>query len=111
MRASVARALVNARFDVSAFDTVPQLISALKSRKGSCIAIFDIWEKGVEATLRTLVAANPQVRILAWTDIEATVAESVLAAPGVKGFAVRSKTGAEIELVDSVRRLARESSS
>jgi hypothetical protein len=34
----------------------------------------------------------------------------VLTASGVKGFVVRSKTGAEIELVDGVRQLARASS-
>lgn len=109
VRASIARALVNAGFDVSVFDATLKLIPELKRRTGSCVAIFDIWEKGVEATLRTLVAANPEVRVLAWTDIEATVAESLLAMSGVKGFVVLPKTGAEIELVDSARRLLRES--
>jgi hypothetical protein len=97
--------LVNARFDVSGFDTTAQLIPELKRRKSSCLAILDIWEKGVEATLRTLVAANPRVRILAWTDIEATVADSVVASSGVKRFVVLPRAAAEIELVDAARKL------
>lgn len=105
VRASIARALVNARFDVTGFDTTPQLVPALRSRNGPCIAILDIWEKGVEALLRSLAMANPNVRILAWTDIERNVAESVLGASGVKGFVVLPRAAAVIELVEAARKL------
>jgi hypothetical protein len=106
VRASIARALVNARFDVTGFDASPQLIPALRSRNGACIAILDVCEKGVEATLRSLAISNADVRILAWTDIEGTVAESVLGAAGMKRFVVLPRAAAEIEVVDAARKLA-----
>lgn len=105
VRASIARALVNARFDVTGFDSTPQLIPTLRSRKGACIVVLDIWEKGVEATLRSVAMANPDVRILAWTDMDKSAGESLLRASGAKRFAVLSRTAAEIELVDAARKL------
>lgn len=105
VRASIARALVNARFDVTGFDSTPQLIPVLRSCNRPCIAILDVWEKGVEATLRSFAMANPDVRILAWTDIEATVAESVLGASGIGRFAILPRAAAEIELVEATRKL------
>lgn len=105
IRASIARALVNARFDVTGFDTNPELIPAVRSRHGAFIAIVDVGEKGVEAILRSLATANPDVRVLAWTQIEVTVAESVLRASGVKRYGVVPRAAAEIEIVDAARRL------
>lgn len=49
--------------------------------------------------------ANPKVRVLAWTDIEKSAAESLLTAAEVKRFVVVPRTAAEIELVDAARRL------
>jgi hypothetical protein len=91
---------------VTVLDTNPELVPAATELKGPCVVIMDIRDKGIEATLESLVVANADVRILAWTDVAGAVAESVLDAAGVSDFRVLPRTATEIELVDAVRRLS-----
>lgn len=108
-RATTARALVNARFDVQAFDLPAQVIPALRSRK-EIIVILDVKEGGMESILGALVMANPALAVLAWTEATPAFAETLMMTAGIQKLTVLSKTASALELVDAVRQLARPSS-
>jgi hypothetical protein len=102
VRASLARALLSAHFDVSALDS---LALTPNMSSGTCVAITDLREDCLDAALRKLVAAVPDIRVLAWTDANALSARQILRDSGVERVAVADRTNAEVEVVHMVRRL------
>lgn len=101
----MARALVYARFDVTVFDAIPDVLAAPRGPTEPVAVIVDMSEDELEPTLRTLMARGIATRIAAWTEMDPKLAEDVLVRAGAKEFVVVPKTGAELELVDAVRRL------
>jgi hypothetical protein len=104
-RASIARALVNARFDVHAIDSPSQVLSAARTRQDAVIVVMDVKADGAESILGVLAMENPRVRMLAWTDAPSAYAETLFRTVGILKYGVLPKTASAIELVDSVRRL------
>jgi hypothetical protein len=106
-RASVARALANARFDVRVVEKADHLPAGLESFLGGVVVIVvDVAEDGVLAALRALPRPHSRLRVLAWTRLDEAVAASQLTGMNAMSFAVVPRASTEVELVDAARRLA-----
>jgi hypothetical protein len=104
LRASIARALIIARFDVSVFDSARELRPSLQERQDSVVLILTLG-RGIEPGLGALLRSSPLLRVLARTDLEPDAARNVLAAAGVRRFGLVSTTAMPAEFVKSVQRL------
>jgi hypothetical protein len=96
--------MVNAGFDVTVFDSISEL-APTPSAEGMRVVVLDISGSATLSTLRALVAADPVLRVLAWTGLEVSAAEELLGQIGVAYFAVCTNTATPTEIVDCTRRL------
>jgi hypothetical protein len=105
MRASLARSLVGARFDVSVLETMSQVQEWLQGRAEAVIAVVDVAANGVESSLHALVGEHPALSVVAWTDEPQEAVTQVLLSAGVRQFRVVAKTASALDVVDGVRAL------
>ncbi len=104
MRASLARSLVGAHFDVSVMETSADLVAWLPGHDEEVIAIIDVTAEGAEAGLRSLAETHPALSVIACTDAPAAVVEGILATLGLQRYRIVPK-GASAQVVDGVRAL------
>jgi hypothetical protein len=99
-RASLARALLRARYGVTVVDTVDEVRDALEDGGVPAVAIVDMTHEGAEAILRAVLEDAPDVavvlRVVAVAVPPVAVAEDKLT--------VCSREGPIEELIDAVRR-------
>jgi hypothetical protein len=105
-RAQVARALVQAGFDVLPLDDLEVLVGALEAGEDAPfdLLITDLVDD-LEGRLAALRERRPHLRVLAWTDRSPEEGSSLLAAAGVDGFAFLPRAAPLPRLGDAARRL------
>jgi hypothetical protein len=101
VRASLARALVNARFDVVAVDAV-RLSETLNEGTERCVLVTDLSDATLGAGLLEALARHPQIRIVAWTELETSAAEEIV---GDHIGVVLPTRATEVEVAAAVRRV------
>jgi hypothetical protein len=101
-RASLARALVNAKFDVSVVDGPSQISDALKGQAHRTLVVMRVGQHD-GGTLRALAAAHPDLPLVAWTSVPPSTAERLLSVAGVARSIVISQTATYLEIIDGIR--------
>jgi hypothetical protein len=106
LRASIARALVAARFDVSVFDTAGDAARSI-GHTDTLVAIADVHENGMPTALQALMAATTSsgLHVVAWTDAPHAETEQILTTAGVTRFCTVSRAASAKQLIESVQRL------
>jgi hypothetical protein len=102
-RASLARALVNAKFDVSGLDSTVQVPEAMKGRRERVVAILSARQDSLGIVMRPIAIAHPELPCVAWTETAPAVAKSILAESGVQRYAVVSKAASLVDVVAAIR--------
>jgi hypothetical protein len=103
LRASLARALANARFDVVAVDAL-DLSRALEEHPERRVLVTDLSEATLGGGLIETLSEHPDVSVVAWTALDPSAAQAILRR---RDADVVLPTGAtEIEVVAAARRLA-----
>lgn len=103
VRASLARALANARFDVVAVEAV-DLTEALNESPERRLLITDLSGETLDAGVMRVLARHPDVRIVAWTALDHGAAQAVL--HGRRGDVVLPTGATEVEVAAAARQLA-----
>jgi hypothetical protein len=104
-RASIARTLVNARFDVTAIDSSARMLDALAGRADGVVAMVSLEEAGVVRDLRGFVHTYPSVPVIGWSDAPRVAARAILATAGAHRSLVVSKGASAAEVVVAIRRV------
>lgn len=105
LRASLARALIKARFDVSVFDAAAQVPAAVQGPGDGVIVIVDVRAKTGESELRTLAGALPSARLVAWSEMAPPETEVMLRRAGATSFRVVPRAASDHEVLDNVHKL------
>jgi hypothetical protein len=105
LRATSARALLRAGFDVEAVDCPEDVLPALRSQRGSAIAMLDLTDVATREALPILVAVSHELRVVATSAQGQDVATTLLGSAGVRRFVVLPKHSTPGELVDAAREL------
>ncbi len=104
-RASLARALVSAKFDVSVLDSASQIAETLRTRSEMVVLIVDTGEEGIVSALRGVARDHPHVPVIGWSTSPAAHVESLLTTAGIRRSAVVPRSAASGEAVEAVRRM------
>lgn len=105
-RASLARALVQGRCDVTVLEGLADLLPVIEGTEPVDVLITDVDGAEIDGILQAMQRVRPEVPVLAWTKSARPVAEHVLAIADVGAFEVLGKTCRSAEVVDAVKRLA-----
>jgi hypothetical protein len=103
-RATVARALVNAQFDVTIFDT-PFEAARLTGIAHSLALVLDIAIEGAESALRVLAKSFPTLVVVVWTDVPTPIVDVALDEIGVADYRLLPRSAGAGEVAECVRRL------
>lgn len=104
-RASLARALVQARCDVTVLDAAEEAIDFIHGRDALHLLVIDVDAPGADAILSALVGARPDTPVLAWTFAVPAVAEHVTRILGVRACATVPRNALNAELHEAIHRL------
>jgi CheY-like chemotaxis protein len=107
-RASLSRALVSARYDVTALDSAGEMLETLEATGPRVVVIVNAQEEGIVAALRAVVRVHPALPVLGFTAAPHDVTESLLATAGVVHLLVASKGAPMAEMIEGVRKLTHE---
>jgi hypothetical protein len=107
LRASLGRSLLNARFDVDAFDSVEDVVPALRQQNGAVILIINLADPSTKNALPVLAAVAHEVRVIAtWKD-DRDVGIGLLKSAGIRRFIIVSAAATPAELAEAAQELAR----
>jgi hypothetical protein len=104
VRATMARALVNAQFDVVTFDT-PFEAARLAGSPHSLVTVIDIAAEGAESALRVLAKSFPLVVVVVWTDVPPPIVGAALNDVGIADYHVLPRSAGATEVSETVHRL------
>jgi hypothetical protein len=104
-RASLARALVSAKFDVTALDHASEMQAALEGGSDDAVAIVSMDQEGVVESLRTFANHHPRVPVVGWTYAPREIAQRTLSTAGVRRASVALRGASVAEVVELVRRV------
>jgi hypothetical protein len=104
-RASLARAFLNARFDVEAFESIDDLLKSVRERGEPTIAIVGDKGEAWGTTLKAVVSVAPELRVVAWTAVDRASAEESMAFAGVSRFGILSSDATASDVIEAVREL------
>jgi len=104
-RSALARALVQARCDVTVLDGGQEAIEAIHGRDPLDLLVIDVDAPGADAILSALVGARPRVPVLAWTFAVPAVAEHVTRILGVRACESIPRNALNADLHAAVHRL------
>jgi hypothetical protein len=104
-RASLARVLVGARFNVSVLENVSELWPWMREHPERVVAVIDIMAEGVHTALQPVAASHPTMSVVAWTDAAPALVEIALSSLGLTHCGFAPKAGAGAQVVDRVRAL------
>ncbi|HEX8793579.1 MAG TPA: hypothetical protein VF765_21700 [Polyangiaceae bacterium] len=102
-RSSVARALLRAKWDVTAVDTVSELVATLHAGEPIDMVLIDGHHADAQAMLEAVLSARPGAGIVMRSG-DAGRARALLTALGAERFEVRSHDAPTEELVEAARR-------
>jgi len=104
-RSALARALVQARCDVTVLDGGDEAIATIAGPDPIDVLVMDVDDEGAAALLDALVISRPDVPVLAWTNATPAVAEHVTRVAGVRACAVAGRSALNSEISEALRRL------
>jgi hypothetical protein len=104
VRASVARTLLSAQFDVTAFDT-PFEAAQLAASPHPLVVVIDLATEGAESALRVLAKSFPILVVVVWTDVPTPIVDVALDDIGVADYHLLPRSAGTGEVIDTVRRL------
>lgn len=102
-RSTVARALLRQKWDVTAVDSVAELVAALQAGDPVDTLLIDGHHADAEAMLEAVLSARPNVGVVMRSGDPAR-ARGLLAALGAERYEVRSHDAPTEELVEAARR-------
>ena len=102
-RSGVARALLRAKWDVTAVDSAAEMATTLQAAEPIDLLLVDAHHPELETILEAVVAARPNVAVVirSW---DAARSRALLAAAGVERCEVRSHDAPTEELLEAARR-------
>jgi CheY-like chemotaxis protein len=102
-RSTLARALLRAKWDVTAVDTAADMTSTLQAGEPIDVLLIDAHHAELETIVASVVSARPKVAVVirSW---DAARSRALLAAHGVKRGDVRSHDAPTEELLEAARR-------
>jgi hypothetical protein len=104
-RASTARALLQAQIDVTAVETLKELIQLARGAERIDAVVVDADADGLELGLASLDGARPGVAVLAITRGARVAAETMLDRAGIRNASAIGRAARPAELVGALRRL------
>jgi hypothetical protein len=104
-RVALARALVNAKFDVVVLDDRKEILETIVQRPVIDLLLAEIDAADAETILREFVKKRPGTPVLAWTKAARATADHVLRVTDVQQFEIFGKAARIGEVVEAVRRL------
>jgi hypothetical protein len=102
-RAALARELVKARLEVSAFATLAEVGAALRAPCDRLVLIAGARQIDIES-IESLVEAHPALRVVITADTATRSARSMLTAAGVAAFSILPKAASIAEIVAATRK-------
>jgi len=104
-RSALARTFVQLRCDVTVLDGGDEAIAAISGTDPIDVLVIDVDDAGATKLLDALVAARPEVPVLAWTNAPAAVAEHVTRVAGVRACVVAGRSARNAELSEALHKL------
>jgi hypothetical protein len=104
-RASLARTLVGARFNVSVLESISELSEWMRDRPERVVAIVDVMGEGVHSALQPVASAHPTLSVVAWTDAAPAAVEGALSSLGITHYGLAPRASGGAQVVDRVRAL------
>ncbi|MGZ3422564.1 MAG: hypothetical protein ACXVEE_32170 [Polyangiales bacterium] len=104
-RASLCRALVQGRCDVTSLDAGPEAIAAIEGPEPIDLLLIDVDTTGASSVLETLVRIRPDTAVIAWTKSPAAIAEHVMRVAGVRLFEVLARNTRPAVVNETIRKL------
>jgi hypothetical protein len=101
-RASLARVLVNARFEVAGVDGIDRLEESLRGQKDRRVIVVFRTKPGTLDGIGAVADAHSELPVFAWSD-QPYVDETRLRAAGFRHCASCAKDLAQVEIVDAIR--------
>lgn len=102
-RSGVARALLREKWDVTAIETVEEMVATLQSGEPVDLLIIDGHHQEAEAMLEAVLSARPGVRVVVRSG-DAARSRALLSSLGAAWFDVRSHDAPTEELLEAARR-------
>lgn len=104
-RASLCRALVQGRCDVTSLDGGAEAITAIEGPDPIDVLVIDVDSTGATSILEALVRVRPETPVIAWTNSPAAIAEHVTRVAGVQIFEVLPRNARAVIVNETIRKL------
>lgn len=102
-RSSVARAMLREKWNVTAVDTVPELVAALQAGEPVDLLLIDAHHADAEAMLEAVLSARPGAAVIVRSG-DAARSRGLVVALGAERYDVRSHDAPTEELLEAARR-------